>query len=629
MDSKHQSPPEVPQICPDQATGQASPDPACLSQARPEQQRFEKPLPKKRPINTSVLPSSLGRIPPLVRYVLARALRVNKLQEIYYSIPETDGPQDFAQKSLEALGVTVEIEGGLENIPASGPLVIAANHPFGALEGIVMAQTFLKARPDLRIMANFMLGIFPDLAPAFISVDPFGGAERRNITGLREARDHLAAGGALGMFPAGTVSHWQRGAGITDPAWNSTVARIAQKTNATVLPIYFHGQNSVKFNLAGMIHPAARTILLPSELLNKRGTTVRISIGTPVMANTLRVLGSAESATEYLRMRCYDLKPTRKRHLPPDSRPMLPLPPAMDGRELQAELDSLPEECLYVDASGYQVYSVKRSQAPKLIEELGRVRELTFREVGEGSGFERDLDKYDDWYQHLILWHKEKACIAGAYRLGLSKEILPVHGPEGFYVSSLFHFQPEFFKRYSGSMELGRAMVTQEFQKDYAPLHLLWKGIAQTLVRNHELRYFFGPTSLSLDLRPTTLRTIVSYLKQHHGSAEIARLVSGREVPEKLMKPGSESRLARGLNYNAVSALVRDMEGGRSIPVLFKHYLRLAGRIGAFHADFAFNTLDAFLFMDLTETPRSTLSRYLEDDELQAFIDRHTEPRKN
>ena len=578
--------------------------------------------PSERRLNTAILPKSARRMPPLARYLLMKVMRVKPLLDIYHGVPQVSSAHEFAEKVLEHMGITVEMDGAVGDIPDEGPVLFVANHPFGGLEGLILAAVFGRVRPDLRIMANYLLGVMPELAQAFIAVNPFGGAQRQNIAGLREARDHLAAGHALGMFPAGTVSHWHMGKGIVDPAWNPTVARMAKRCQATVVPVYFHGRNGFKFNLAGFIHPSARTLLLPSELLNKSGKTIRLTVGTPVPPNTLDKLNSAEAVTEYLRMRCYDLKPARAKQLQAEG-PSAPIAPPGDHAAIMAELAALPPEKVLLKESGYTLYLVRQEDAPATINEMGRVREITFREVGEGSGLERDLDVFDQWYEHLILWHDEKEIIAGAYRLGHAQRILAEKGVEGLYLNSLFRISPEFFRLYPGSMEVGRAMVTQEFQKDYAPLHLLWKGLGAMLVRNPELRYFFGPTSLSLDLRPLTLRTIISYLERHHGSKELSRLIKGRDVPKKMLRAGKKGSLTKNLTYNAMSALVRDMEGGRSVPVLFKHYLRLGGRIAAFHADLSFNTLDAFLFMDLAESPRSTLGRYIKGQELEAFYQRH------
>lgn len=579
-------------------------------------------LPAERRLNLDVLPEFAKRLSPFSRWALLRLMRIRPLLDIYYSVPQVASAHEFAQKALEHMHVTIEMDGAVGDIPAEGPVLFVSNHPFGGIEGMIMAAMFGRIRPDLRIIANYLLNVMPELAPAFIGVDPFGGAQRQNVAGLREARDHLAEGHALGMFPSGTVSHWQMGKGVTDPPWNPTAGRVAKRCGAAIVPVYFHGRNSLFFNLAGVIHPSIRTLLLTSQLLNKRGKTIRLTVGTPMPPATLDKLDSPEAVTEYLRMRCYDLKPGRVESLVADGDPA-PVAPPEDQAAILAELAAQPQENILLRENGYTLYLLRQDSSPALVRELGRIREITFREVGEGSGLPRDLDVFDQWYEHLILWHDEKATIAGAYRLGHAPRILAEKGVEGLYLNSLFRISPEFFRAYPGSMEVGRAMVTQEFQKDYAPLHMLWKGLGAILVRNPELRYLFGPTSLSLTLRPWTLRTIISYLDQHHGSKELSKLVKGRDVPKKMLRAGKKGCLAKNLTYNAMSALVRDMEGGKSIPVLFKHYLRLGGRIAAFHADLSFNTLDAFLFMDLAESPRSILGRYIKGPDLEAFYQRH------
>lgn len=605
----------------------------------------------------SLVPAAARRIPAPLRIPLLHLLGVGRIDSLYRAMPQGGTPLDFARLALDVLGVSVRAEAeGFEGVPATGPLIMVANHPFGALEGLVLAKALLPVRPDLRFLANYMLAAVPELRELIFSVDPFGGdgAQRRNMAGLRQAVRHVGEGGALVVFPSGTVSHLQPSRReITDPTWQSTVGRLVRRTGADALPLYFHGRNSMLFNLMGLLHPVARTALLPKELLRKRNTTVTLSVGRPVAAATLNELPDDEARTAYLRMRCYALKPKPRRVLSlplslpmpkkdgtvpgataavaasadpvrpispvsPATRRMRPIAAARPLELLEAELAAIPPAGVLLREGPWTIVEITADRSPELIREIGRLREVTFRAVGEGSGAPLDLDAFDATYRHLVLWHEGDRALAGAYRLGEVDAILDAQGQRGLYSASLFRFRPEFFGG-ATALELGRAFVAADYQRDYAPLLLLWKGIGQFILKRPGVRRLFGPVSVSLDYTPYSLNAIMDYLTRHHGCPATARLVRGRATPS-LRQPGCLRRIEpEGLDWNALCALVRDMEGGRTIPILFKHYLKLGGRIATFHVDRTFGSLDAFLIIDLLESPPRMLQRFMGAEGLDRY----------
>ncbi|WMW64462.1 lysophospholipid acyltransferase family protein [Nitratidesulfovibrio liaohensis] len=614
----------------------------------------------------SLVPDAARRIPAPLRIPLLHLLGVGRIDSMYRAMPQGGTPLDFARLALDVLGVSVRAEAeGFEGVPATGPLIMVANHPFGALEGLVLAKALLPVRPDLRFLANYMLAAVPELRELIFSVDPFGGdgAQRRNMAGLRRAIRHVGEGGALVVFPSGTVSHLQPSRReITDPTWQSTVGRLVRRTGADALPLYFHGRNSMLFNLMGLLHPVARTALLPKELLRKRNTTVTLSVGRPVAAATLSELPDDEARTAYLRMRCYALKPKPRRVLSlplplPKSKKGGAVPGAMEAATasggsaspaspaspvgqvgqigqsvrrmrpiaaarplalLEAELAAIPPADVLLREGPWTIVETTADRSPELVREIGRLREVTFRAVGEGSGAPLDLDAFDADYRHLVLWHEGDRALAGAYRLGVVDAILDAQGLRGLYSASLFRFRPEFFDG-APALELGRAFVAADYQRDYAPLLLLWKGIGQFILKRPGVRRLFGPVSVSLDYTPYSLNAIMDYLTRHHGCPGTARLVRGRATPS-LRQPGCLRRIEpEGLDWNALCALVRDMEGGRTIPILFKHYLKLGGRIATFHVDRAFGSLDAFLIIDLLESPPRMLQRFMGAEGLDRY----------
>lgn len=582
-----------------------------------------------RIFDASYLPKKLTSLPGFIQQSLISLFGIRPIIPRHDAIPPNLSAQKFSEEGLKILDIPLTVNGELEQIPREGPLVIVSNHPFGGIDGMALMSKILLVRPDAKLLINIALGVFPDLRASCLPLDVLSeNAQSRalNMASLRMANTHLEQGGAVVFFPSGTVSHWQWGKGITDPQWQPTPARLAIRHNAPILPIHFHGRNSILFNMAGLIHPLLRTVLLPSEMRKHMGKEMRFSIGRIVEPHTFKFLGTPESIMAYLRMRCYAMADTEKKAITaaaPQDRPMEPIAEPHEPELLEEAFRSLPDECLLLREGDYAVYVIKSGQSPMLLEELGALREHTFRLAGEGSGKARDIDTYDERYYHMLLWNEKDRQLAGAYRLGKVQEILATHGEAGLYTTSLFRMNKEFFRRYEHGLELGRAVVHPNYQREYAPLMLLWKGIGQFLIRNEDIRCLFGPVSLSLDYAPSSLRTAIEYLKEQCGSSELSTMVKGRYFPEKLFtRSRNNFPLPDTLNYNGLVALVRDIEGGRGIPILFKHYLKLGGKIAAFHMDTAFNTLDAFLLMDLVDSPRFMLERYMTKEGAETFLSR-------
>ncbi|UZP66325.1 lysophospholipid acyltransferase family protein [Desulfovibrio mangrovi] len=591
---------------------------------------------------------SLDFIPPAAKRLLAPAtkplLRLSKLHRLftlYGNMTQRACPLGFALEALDILNVSIRIKGeGFDSIPGTGPLVVVSNHPFGALEGLVLMASLLPVRPDMQFLANSLLGIIPELKSVIIDVNPFSTREARtrNIKGLRSAIGHVEAGNSLAVFPAGEVSHLQPAhRGIMDPLWNRNVARIIRKTGADVLPLYFHGRNSLMFNIMGLMHPLARTAMLPRELLKKQGSSVKVSVGKIIPSSLLNGqngLASEEDVTNYLRVRSYSLRQQEKRRFFPltfgrTAPPPMPLALPRPKASLLVELDELPKEQILLRENGYTVFETRAFQMPNMLHELGRLREATFRPIGEGSGRDLDLDPFDYEYNHIILWNEADQQIAGAYRLGQVRKLITTAGSKGLYCSTLFKFKKHFFAQYGDSVELGRAIVHPDYQRDYNPLMLLWKGIGQFVLRRPGLRYLFGPCSLPLNFNQYTLATTVRYLETHHANMKLETMVTGRKPPRLKPPKGVPHDIdIKNISFSSLNGLVKDMENGRPLPILFKHYLKLGGRIGAFHEDNSFGTLDAFLLIDLAQAPRNMLCRYMGKEAANAFLLHHTAEEK-
>jgi hypothetical protein len=286
----------------------------------------------------------------------------------------------------------------------------------------------------------------------------------------------------------------------------------------------------------------------------------------------------------------------------------------VDGTVLKAEIDGLPSSQCLVDGGGFRVYCARAGQIRWGLQEIGRLRERTFRAVGEGTGRCSDVDSFDAYYRHLFVWDARANAIAGAYRLGLVDEILRCRGTRGLYTHSLFEYSPRLLDALNPAIELGRSFVRAEYQRGYAPLLLLWRGIARVVERAPRYAVLFGPVSISGRYAPASRRLMVEYLSGHRADPGLASQVRPRQ-PFRDGTPRSRSG-ARGPAPRTIDELSRQIAGiepdGKGIPVLLRQYLRLGGRLLGFGVDGEFaNTLDGLLMVDLRRVEPTTLVRYM------------------
>ena len=588
-----------------------------------------------------------------VKSLLERWLLFHQLNALYAeAVAATGGDaHGLFEGVLAALNARYHVlESDLARLPKTGPVVVVANHPFGGIEGIILTSMLRSARPDAKVMANYLLGCIPEARDYFILVDPFERPDslRANLRPMRAALRLLAQGGAVGIFPAGEVAHWQTGQRVvTDPAWKTTVARLARAGEATVVPVYFDGRNGALFQMAGFVHPRLRTAMLPHEFLNKRNREIEVRIGHPIPWNKLKGLDD-EELTAHLRQRTYLLAsrtepvsrlpralaaPLRLSKLPGGRRPRAPVMIAAPRAValLEAEIKALPESQRLVEQAELTVWHADAAQIPHALHEIGRLREITFRAAGEGTGKALDVDAFDAYYQHLFVWNRERREIAGGYRFGRTDEIVARFGKRGLYTNTLFAYRAAFLRSIGPALELGRSFVRQEYQKSYAPLMLLWKGIGRYVARHPRYRVLFGPVSITNEYRAASRRLMVEYLKANSFQPQLARLVRPRmpfesrtaAIAQTLL--GLKSPTIPAADIEEVSAFVADIEpDAKGVPVLLRQYLKLGGKVLAFNIDPDFgDALDGLIMVDLLDSDRRTLERYMGRAEAEAFLAYH------
>ncbi|MBV8553483.1 MAG: lysophospholipid acyltransferase family protein, partial [Acidobacteriaceae bacterium] len=476
--------------------------------------------------------------------------------------------------------------------------------------------------------ANGLLSSVPALRERLIFVNPFqeSASRQENGRGLRTCLEWLQSGGMLIMFPAGEVAHltW-RERPVADPDWNAAPARLARKIGCPALPLFFDGANSLRFQMMGTIHPRLRTLTLPRELVNKSRQTIHIRIGNAIPANILRGYADARAATEYLRARTYLLL-----NRPVDSGATETAPAvkakaigvAVPGHVMAREIASLPSERILASTDDFTVCLASANEIPSTLREIGRSREQTYRAIGEGSGNSLDLDQFDEYYQHIFLWSPRDQRIAGAYRLVATPDVLPKRGIKGLYTSTLFHYESPFFERMGPALELGRSFIASEYQKHYAPLLLLWKGIARCVQLRPECAVLFGAVSISSEYHSLSQTLIVDFLHGHLAT-EMSGWVRPRRVfRRRPMLPKHVHQLTRLLpTVEELSASIQDLEGdGKGVPVLIRQYLKLGGRFLAFNVDPDFsNALDALIVADLRTATPAVLERCMGRQAAAAF----------
>lgn len=553
-------------------------------------------------------------------------LGFNRVNKIYSKVSSCDGPE-FSRAILDHLRISVDcLETELESIPKEGPLILTSNHPFGGIEGLILFYKISQVRPDIKLLSNFILDKIPNLRDYMFSVNPFTdnkSIKSSSIAGLKGAFKHVTEGGCLLLFPAGEVSTYYGDDFTHDKHWMPSMCKFIKKSGAPVVPIYVDGQNSKFFHIIGKIHPILRSIRLPREVLNKKKHTITFRIGLNIPAFEIANFKDNDQLSDYLRARTYSLEANIERAKPICSGLHIePIQNTIPPRLLQKELNSLPKEALLFTSMNYKGYLADYDQIPKMIHQLGVKREETFRAVGEGTNLSIDLDKYDAYYKHLILWDYEKKALVGAYRFGLGKEIIPRLGIEGFYNSTLFRFNPNHQEYLVNSIELGRSFITLDYQKDNYALLTLLKGLMYSVIRFKDYKYLFGPVSISNDFPLFYKSLMVKYLKDHYSdhspfsdigcrSPFIASTL--RVNPEHLFPERMDS-------LEKYDKLIQRISNKKyRFPPLIKKYVKFGAKFITFNVDKLFNnSLDGLIFVDIDKIPKceiDALTRNTSKDE--------------
>ncbi|AXB55772.1 GNAT family N-acyltransferase [Flavobacterium fluviale] len=564
-------------------------------------------------------------------WILMKVLKISTLNKIYDRNKHLEDLA-FLNGILDEMEIKFEIpEEDLKRLPKDGAYITISNHPLGGIDGILLLKLMLEREPNFKIIANFLLHRIVPMKKYIMPVNPFENHKdaKSSVIGIKETLRHLSDGKPLGIFPAGEVSTYKDGKLVVDKPWEEGALKLIRKAKVPVVPIYFHAKNSKLFYWLSKIDDTLRTAKLPSELLTQKDRVIKVRIGKPISVNEQNEIESFEEYSEFLRKKTYMLaNPFEKDHKLLDTASLkIPKAPKkivtpVDESKMIDEVNALRNsDCRLLQSKNYEVFFARAKAVPNILHEIGRLREITFREVGEGTNESIDLDKFDQYYHHMFLWDDETKKIAGAYRMGLGSEIYPKFGIEGFYLNDLFRFEPELHDMMHKSIEMGRAFIVKEYQQKPMPLFLLWKGIIHTTLRYPEHKYLLGGVSISNQFSDFSKSLMIEFMKSNYYDPYIAQYIHPKKAYKVKLKDADKDFIfdEAESDLNKFDKIIDELEPGNlRLPVLIKKYIKQNARVVAFNVDPLFNNaIDGLMYIRIADIPESTMKPVIEEFQIE------------
>lgn len=566
-------------------------------------------------------------------WLLMKVLKISTLNKIYDRNKHL-GEIEFLNAILDEFQIKFEVpEEDLKRLPKDGAYITISNHPLGGIDGILLLKLMLEREPNFKIIANFLLHRIEPMKPYIMPVNPFENHKdaKSSVIGIKETLRHLSDGKPLGMFPAGEVSTYKDGKLMVDKPWEEGAIKVIRKAQVPVVPIYFHAKNSKLFYFLSKINDTLRTAKLPSELLTQKDRIIRVRIGKPISVAEQNEHENLNDYCDFLRKKTYMLAnsfndeklltiPNLK--IPKEAKQIAK--PANHDKILEEITQIRKEDFRLLQSKNYEVFLVTANKIPNILHEIGRLREITFREVGEGTNEAIDLDQCDNYYHHMFLWDEETQAIAGAYRMGLGSQIYPKYGIEGFYLNDLFRFEPELYAMMNQSIEMGRAFIIKEYQQKPMPLFLLWKGIVHTTLRYPEHKYLIGGVSISNQFTEFSKSLMIEFMKSHYYDPYVAQYIHPKKEYKVKLKDADKDFVFNETeaDLNKFDKIIDEIEpGSLRLPVLIKKYIKQNARVIAFNVDPKFNNaVDGLMYIRIADLPESTVKPVME--EFQAELEK-------
>jgi len=546
-------------------------------------------------------------VQPLIR-VLRMLFREKSFQKFAADYPHLEG-FDFVEQVLDYFNFRYTIRDHERlRIPVQGRVVIIANHPIGSLDGLALLKLVRETRPDVKVVANELLYTLKPLHHLLLPVDNMGGrTSRQNFTAIHT---HLNNNGAIIIFPAGEVSRLSS-QGIRDGDWRSGFLRMAINNKSPILPVFVDGRNSVLFYSVSLVAKPLSTLLLVREMFKQAQNCVDIRVGELISYDSYQKINvSLKEKAKLFKRHLYRVGQNRAG--------IFGTVTAIAHPENRALLKDEIKQCelLGKTGDGKQIYLYRYQPDSLIIREIGRLREISFRAVGEGTGNRRDIDRYDHHYFHLILWDNEELEIAGAYRLCDTSPCVDTLGKDRLYSNELFNYTPLMKPYLERGLELGRSFVQPKYWGRRS-LDYLWYGIGAFLRNNPQYRYLFGPVTLSNTYPKKAMEMLIYFYSQHHPSHQ--------KLAEPLLpyqiSPERNTELAEkfpGTDQKAEFAQLKSelAHMNLSVPTLYKQYTEISDPGGVQFAGFSIdanfaNCVDGLIIVDLNQLKKSKRDRYI------------------
>ena len=576
-----------------------------------------------------------GVLGSFLAWSLMKVTKLSDLDTWYKTVRHLDGPT-FIDAVLDHYEIDYEIPAeDLKRLPKEGPYITISNHPLGIIDGIVLMQIMFRHRPDFKIMTNFLLQRFEPMLPYIFPVNPFENRKdaRSSLAGFKKAMLHLREGHPFGIFPAGEVSTLKEGKLIVDKVWEEAAIKLIQRAGVPVVPIYFHARNSKTFYRLAKMSDTLRTAKLPSEVYTQRFRPIKVRIGQPISLATQKEHSGLAEYAELLRRKTYILANAYEKERLIDQLPTtlkLPKQPRKIAKAVRKDLIEgeiqklVKKDRRMVQSKNYEVFLAPANEIPFTLQEIGRQRETTFREIGEGTNNSIDIDKFDAYYHHMFLWDNDAKVIAGAYRMGLGSEIFKKYGINGFYLQDLFRFDSELFGMMRQSIEMGRAYIMKEYQQKPMPLFLLWKGIVHTTLRHPEHKYLIGGVSISNQFSNFSKSLMIEFMKSNYWDPYVAQYIRPKKEFKVKLKDADKEFVfdETQADLNKFDRMIDEVEPGNlRLPVLIKKYIKQNAKVVAFNVDPLFNNaVDGLMYIKIADLPESTVKPVME--EFQAELER-------
>lgn len=540
--------------------------------------------------------------------IFKKVLHINEINNFLASKEDVTGIE-FIDDVFEYLNFTFKISSSdIKNIHAEGRVIITANHPIGSLDSLALIKAISLVRKDIKIIANDILVKVENISELILPVEiEKTSFQRQNINAISRALEEEKA---VIIFPAGEVSRL-KGLKIRDSKWNKSPIFLSNKLQAPILPVYIKTKNSFLFYALSVLNKRLSTILLSHELFNKRNKHLEIKIGNSIPAKTFNSNIKNSVYIKLLKKHVYLIGKKKSGVFATEKNIIHPI----DIKLIRKELRNSKK--LFETKDNKSIYLVEYNKSENVIKELSRLREITFRKVGEGTGNKNDIDKFDKHYNHLVVWNDDELEIVGAYRIGFGKLILDEYGIEGFYSATLFNFSDEFIMDILPySIELGRSFIREKYWNSYA-LEYLWQGIGAIVASNQELKYLFGPVSISEEFSEEAISWIITYLKKWY-SPKQAYITAKNPflLDDELLQYQTKvfDSHIRKSDFNILKTKLKSFN--LKYPVLYKHYTETAEDDGvkfkAFNVDTDFsNCVDGFLEIEIDKIKESKKERYI------------------